>query len=165
MLVESGKQLEAQEMILAAIEKQVGGTAEATADSSAKMSLGFADLKETLGLALLPAFDALNGYLAGFAKWASENSRVILILGGVIGGLAAAIVAANIAIKAYVAITAIIKAATVAWTVVQGALNVALVANPIGLIIIAITALIGIVVLAYNKVDWFGTSSTRPSLL
>ena len=81
VLVESGKQLEAQEMILAAIEKQVGGTAEATADSSAKMSLGFADLKETLGLALLPAFDALNGYLAGFAKWASENSRVILILG------------------------------------------------------------------------------------
>ena len=155
VLVESGKQLEAQEMILAAIEKQVGGTAEATADSSAKMSLGFADLKETLGLALLPAFDALNGYLAGFAKWASENSRVILILGGVIGGLAAAIVAANIAIKAYVAITAIIKAATVAWTVVQGALNVALLANPIGLIIIAITALIGIVVLAYNKVDWF----------
>ena len=154
-LVESGKQLEAQEMILAAIEKQVGGTAEATADSSAKMSLGFADLKETLGLALLPAFDALNGYLAGFASWAGKNTKLILVLGGVIGGLAAAIVAANIAIKAYVAITAIVKAATVAWTVVQTALNAALVANPIGLIVLAIVALIGIVVLAYNKVDWF----------
>ena len=154
-LVESGKQLEAQEMILAAIEKQVGGTAEATADSSAKMSLGFADLKETLGLALLPAFDALNGYLAGFASWAGKNTKTILILGGVIGGLAAAIVAANIAIKAYVAITAIVKAATVAWTVVQTALNAALIANPIGLIVLAIVALIGIVVLAYNKVDWF----------
>jgi hypothetical protein len=155
VLVESGKQLEAQEMILAAIEKQVGGTAEATADSSAKMSLGFADLKETLGLALLPAFDALNGYLAGFASWAGKNSKLILVLAGVIGGLAAAIVAANIAIKAYVAITAIIKAATVAWTVAQGALNVALLANPIGLVVVAIVALIGIVVLAYNKVDWF----------
>ena len=155
VLVESGKQLEAQELILAAIEKQVGGTAEATADSSAKMSLGFADLKETLGLALLPAFDAMNDKLAGFASWAGKNTQLILILGGVIGGLAAAIVAANIAIKAYVAITAIIKAATVAWTVVQTALNAALVANPIGLIVLAIVALIGIVVLAYNKVDWF----------
>ena len=154
-LVESGKQLEAQELILAAIEKQVGGTAEATADSSAKMSLGFADLKETIGLALLPVFDAMNDKLAGFAKWASENSQVILILGGVIGGLAGAIVAANIAMKAWAAAQAIIKAATVAWTGVQWALNAALAANPIGIVVLAIVALIGIVVLAYNKVGWF----------
>ena len=154
-LVESGKELEAQEMILAAIEKQVGGTAEATADSSAKMSLGFADLKESIGLALLPAFDAMNDKLAGFASWAGKNTQLILILGGVIGGLAGAIVAANIAIKAFVAIQAIIKAATVAWTAVQWLLNAALTANPIGIVVMAIAALIGIVVLAYNKVDWF----------
>ena len=154
-LVKSGKTLEAQELILAAIEGQVGGTAEATADSSAKMKLGFEDLKETIGMALLPIFDAMNDKLAGFAKWASENTHYILILGGTIGALAGAIVAANIAMKAWAAAQGIIKAATVAWTGVQWALNAAMSANPIGLIVIAIAALIAIVVLAYNKMDWF----------
>ena len=147
-MVEAGDMMGAQNMVLEAIEKQVGGTALATADSSAKMGLAFADLKETVGMALLPVFDAMNDKLAGFAKWASENSQLILILGGVIGGLAAAIVAANIAIKVW-------TIATQAYTAAQWLLNAALNANPIGLVVIGITALIAIVVLAYNKVDWF----------
>lgn len=49
----------------------------------------------------------------------------------------------------------IVKAATVAWTGVQWLLNVALSANPIGLIIIAIAALVAIIVLIATKTTWF----------
>lgn len=154
-LVESGKMLEAQELVLEAIEKQVGGTAEATADSSAKMSLAFADVKENIGVALLPAFDAINEKLAGVAKWAGENTTAFLVLGGIVGTLAGAIVAANIAMKAWAAGAAIVKAATVAWTGVQWLLNAALTANPIGLVILAITALVAAIVIAWNKSETF----------
>lgn len=41
------------------------------------------------------------------------------------------------------------------WTAAQWALNIAMMANPIGLIIAAIAALIGGIIYAYNKVSWF----------
>jgi hypothetical protein len=56
-LVQSGKTLQAQELILKAIETQVGGTAAATAKSSDKMKLAFENVQETVGEALLPVFD------------------------------------------------------------------------------------------------------------
>jgi len=62
-LVESGEQLEAQDMILSAIEKQVGGTAEATANASDKIRVGFSQISERVGLALLPAFEKLTGFI------------------------------------------------------------------------------------------------------
>jgi hypothetical protein len=62
-LVESNKVGEAQVMILEAIEKQVGGTAEATANASDRMRVGFSQLSERLGLALLPVFEKFVGFL------------------------------------------------------------------------------------------------------
>lgn len=59
-LVESGKTLQAQELILKAIETQVGGTAAATATGSQKMKLAFENVLETVGAALMPAFDDLS---------------------------------------------------------------------------------------------------------
>jgi phage-related protein len=59
-LTESGKVLEAQDLILKAIETQVGGTAAATASASEKMTLAFGNLKESVGAAILPAFEALS---------------------------------------------------------------------------------------------------------
>lgn len=59
-LVESGQTLKAQDLILQAIEKQVGGTAQATAKSSDKMKLAFENVYETVGEALLPVFDELT---------------------------------------------------------------------------------------------------------
>ena len=62
-LTESGQVLEAQNMILAAIETQVGGTAAATANMSDIMGLAFKNIKETVGAALLPAFEEVGGAL------------------------------------------------------------------------------------------------------
>lgn len=63
VLVESGKTLEAQNLILSAIEKQVGGTAAATVTSTQKMSIIFGELSEQIGMALLPAAESASKVL------------------------------------------------------------------------------------------------------
>ena len=55
-LVQSGQILEAQNVILSAIETQVGGTAQATAKASDIMDIAFTNVSEAIGLALLPTF-------------------------------------------------------------------------------------------------------------
>lgn len=59
-LVNSGKTLEAQNLILGAIETQVGGTAEATVNGSDQMKVAFSQLKESVGAELAPAFTELT---------------------------------------------------------------------------------------------------------
>lgn len=63
-LVKSNKMGEAQNIVLKAIETQVGGTAAATATASDRMKQGWENLKETVGLALLPAFDKLATFMS-----------------------------------------------------------------------------------------------------
>jgi hypothetical protein len=62
-LVESNKVGEAQTLVLEAIEKQVGGTAEATANATDKIRVGFTQVQERIGLALLPAFEKLTNFI------------------------------------------------------------------------------------------------------
>jgi hypothetical protein len=64
-LVKSNKVGEAQALILSAIEKQVGGTAKATANGSDRMKVAFEQVKERLGLRLMPVFDAFATFVAG----------------------------------------------------------------------------------------------------
>ena len=56
-LVESGNILEAQNLILSAIEQQVGGTAQATASAFTKIQLATNQVKDAIGEALLPVFE------------------------------------------------------------------------------------------------------------
>jgi hypothetical protein len=62
-LVESNQVGEAQRLVLEAIEKQVGGTAEATANATDKIRVGFTQVQERIGLALLPAFEKLTNFI------------------------------------------------------------------------------------------------------
>jgi hypothetical protein len=57
VLVESGKLLEAQDLILTEVESQYGGAAEAAALSSEKIKLAFGQVQDALGAALAPAFE------------------------------------------------------------------------------------------------------------
>ena len=59
-LVEQNRLLEAQDLILGAIETQVGGTAAAIASSTDRMSARFESVVEELSLALLPAVDEIS---------------------------------------------------------------------------------------------------------
>lgn len=60
-----------------------------------------------------------------------------------------------IAMMGYAAVMGVITAATRIWTAVQWLLNVAMSANPIGLIIIGIAALVAAVVYCWNKFAGF----------
>ena len=62
-MVEAGDVGSAQAMILEAIEKQVGGTAAATANASDKMKVAFSQLQERLGQRLLPVFERFTKFL------------------------------------------------------------------------------------------------------
>jgi len=145
-LVESGNVLEAQTMILEEIENQVGGTAAATANSTDKMKVAFSQASESIGMALLPAVEALLPIVIKFADWASQNTEIIIALAAAIGGLSAAIVVANFAMKAWAAAQAIATAA-------QWAFNAALTANPIGLVVVAVAALVAGLVLLYRRFE------------
>jgi archaellum component FlaC len=145
-LVESGNVLEAQTMILEEIENQVGGTAAATANSTDKMKVAFSQASESIGMALLPAVEALLPIVIKFADWASQNTEIVIALAAAIGGLSAAIVVANFAMKAWAAAQAIATAA-------QWAFNVALTANPIGIVVVAVAALVAGLVLLYRRFE------------
>ncbi|MBF0808509.1 hypothetical protein E4U03_07790 [Rothia nasimurium] len=68
-------------------------------------------------------------------------------------GVAAAAASARWLIARAAAVA--VRVATIAWTAAQRLLNLALRANPIGLIITAVGALVAAFVWAYNNVDWF----------
>jgi hypothetical protein len=148
-LTESGNLLEAQNMILKAVEGQVGGTAAASASSFDKMKFAIAGVSDTFGAMLLPVIDALAPKLAAFTEWASENSTLLGVLTLVFGGLAVAIVAINVAMKIWTATTA-------AFTVVQGAFNAIMALNPIFLLVIAIVAVGAALVVLQMKFNIFG---------
>jgi hypothetical protein len=58
-LVASGDVLGAQEIILKEVENQVGGTAAATVTASERMKIAFGEVQESIGTALMPAFNSL----------------------------------------------------------------------------------------------------------
>jgi hypothetical protein len=62
-LVDSGKVLEAQDLILKEIESQVGGTAAATATASEKMTIAFGAIQEEVGKVLLPILNRLSAWM------------------------------------------------------------------------------------------------------
>ena len=61
--VDTGDIASAQELILLAVETQVGGTAEATANASDTMKVAWSQLQEQLGLKLLPVFEKFTKYI------------------------------------------------------------------------------------------------------
>ena len=148
-LVESGKQFEAQDMILKAIEKQVGGTAEATANSTDKLKVGFSQMAEQVGMALLPLVEAVVPVLIELFTFMGEHTNVVIGLGIAIGSVAAAIVATNVAMKAYKTAVLIAKGVTIAF-------NAVLALNPIVLIVAAVAALIAAFVVLQKKFDIIG---------
>lgn len=84
-LVESGQILEAQNMILSAIETQVGGTAQATAKASDRIKLAFENILESVGAQLLPVFEDFSEEVLkitpeleqGLANAASEVAKIL----------------------------------------------------------------------------------------
>ena len=137
--------------VLVALTLHQGAAAEAANTTQGKMknlSIQIGEAKESIGAALLPAVTALIEKLLPLANWAQENSTLFLIFAGVIGGVAAAVLAVNAAMKVYQATLIVVKAA-------QAAFNFVMAANPIGIVIVALAALAAAFVIAYNKSETF----------
>lgn len=123
------KQSQSLEGVISTLKDTVGqGLAEAMAPIIPMMKEGIAGLSDSL-----PAI--LNG-LRGFGQWISDNRGLLAALAKGIG---------------------IVVGLFTLWTVAQWALNAAMAANPVSLIVIAIAALVAGLVWAYDNVDWFRT--------
>jgi hypothetical protein len=134
------------------VAKKFGGAAADAAGTAEgqfkRLGVALAETKESIGAALLPAIEAVLPFLQAMGQWASENSTVFLIIAGVIGGIAAAIVITNAAMTAW-------AAATTAFTAVQTVFNAVMAANPVVLFAVAVAALVVGLVIAYKKFDAF----------
>lgn len=122
--------------------------ADTAAGQTQRAGASFENAKAALGEVLLPIVAQGAQMLAGLAGWMVRNKAVIVPLVAVVGGLAAGILLLNGGMRAYKAIATAAKVAQIAW-------NIAMSLNPIGLIIIAIVAIVAAVILAYKKFEWF----------
>ena len=131
-----------------ALAVSFGGAATVAAESfdgrMKSMKIALDETKESIGAALLPVLQKLLEILAPLAKWAQENTKLFLIITGVIGGFAAAIIVANIAIKAFAIATQVASAA-------QAVFNFVMSANPIGIVIIAVAAFVAALFILEKK--------------
>lgn len=124
----------------------------------------------SIGNALLPTignlFAAVAPVLTSFGEWASKNQELVAIIAGVAAGIAALIVTiagmtlivqgAALAYASFQLAAEFVKGlqlATKIATAAQWAWNAAMTANPIGLIVIAIAAVIGAIYLLYTHFD------------
>jgi phage-related protein len=108
-----------------------------------------------IGEGLLPVYTELQTILGQVATFLGENATAVTGVVTAVGALAAGVLVVNGALKAYAAVQAIVRGATVLWTGAQWALNAAMNANPIGLIIAAIAAVVAIVIYLWNNCEGF----------
>ncbi|MFJ8755687.1 phage tail tape measure protein [Streptomyces cyaneofuscatus] len=111
---------------------------------------------------LLPALTGVATALAAGVGWVREYGAWLLPLGVAVAGLTLTMTASAIATGAVTAVFSIYRgvilaaaAVTRGYAIVQGLLNAVMTANPIGLIITGIAALVTLLVVAYNKSDTF----------
>ena len=181
-LVEQGKTLKAQKIIMKEVESQVKGSAAAQATSFDHLKVTIGNLAEAAGAVLVPAFDKAARFLttllnqmiegkstggaiisvfkgigdtAGFVitqisalvGWLKQNETVAIALGAALGVILTAFAGFKI--------VALVQAAIVGLSGAMAALNAVILANPIGLIVIALAALAAGVVVAYKESETF----------
>ncbi len=152
------KVLAAQRVILDQTKDAQGDfarTANSAKNKAQAQSAQIQDLTAKLGQALLPAYGALLSVGLKVTGWMSQNTGAVEIAVGVVAGLAGTVLAVSAAMKAWTAMQAVARVATVAWTGVQWLLNAALSANPIGLVVLAVAALVAGIVIAWKHSQTF----------
>lgn len=135
-----------------------GAMDKASQTTAGKLSTLKDEFSSALGeltTSLLPIFTKVVDKLTEMARWfgnlSDEQKKTILTIAGIavaIGPVLLVLGKVISLVSTAVKIIKVLKTAVVA-------VNAVLLANPIGLIIAAIAAVIAIVVLLYNKCEWF----------
>lgn len=133
--------------IMQALNGSVGGAAETFANSAEgglkNFGIQMDELKESIGAAFIPVMEKLLPYVLNFTTFLQENTKALLIVVGAIAAMTGAIVAANLAMKAYNAYQIIVTAANGvlagSFTTVQ--LSAGLLTKSLGLVMLTVAAL------------------------
>lgn len=110
----------------AAAQGQFSRESDTAAGTQQRMTAEWENAQAALGEALLPLLSQFTTILGDAARWIGENQALVGFLTIVLGGLATAILVA--------------QGAQIAW-------NIAMSANPIGLIVLAVAAVIAVIAL------------------
>jgi hypothetical protein len=122
------------------------------ADNSERNLIGIHDVIDgTATIMEGPGKAGIVAYIQGWADLAGGLAPLLLSM----AEMKISTIGNTIATTSHTIAMGVAKGATVVWTGVQWLLNAALTANPIGLVIVAIAALIAIVVLIATKTTWF----------
>jgi len=139
-LIENGA---STDEVFAALGKTFKGQASTAANTaSGKMksfSIQMGEFKESVGAAVMPIIDKLLPAFTAMGNWISSHVGLVVTLGAVIGGIAAAVWLTNAAITAWNALTAITAAVNAVLTTSFTALWVA---TGVGIIIAIVAALV-----------------------
>lgn len=116
------------------------------------------DLLDAVNAALPPLFSMLQVLFGAFAsgiRFVIRFRTELALVAGVVATAWAVSKAYTTALMVYKGVQTAIMVATKAWTAAQWLLNVAMNANPIGLVITAVAALVAGVVYCWNKFAGF----------
>jgi hypothetical protein len=127
----------------------VAKDAETAAGRFARMQVQMQQVQETIGYALLPIIEKLLPTLESLAVFIGDNTDLIIGIGVAVGTFATAIIAANLAMKAWTVLSGITAAVN---AVLATSFSVLWVATGVGIII----AIIAAVVALQLKFDIFG---------
>ncbi|MFE5293006.1 phage tail tape measure protein [Isoptericola sp. NPDC056618] len=111
---------------------------------------GFQDGKGS-GEGFAGVMSNVGGVIKNVTTWVGEHKTLVLTLVGAWAAWKTGVVVHSTALKVHAAVTKAWATATKVAAVAQRVLNVAMKANPIGLIITAVTALVGVLVWFFTK--------------
>jgi phage-related protein len=135
---------------------------DTVAGSQAIAQAKFKDTAAALGEQLLPAVTKVMELLSSFGTWISEHIPLVTAIAIAIGAMAAAVLLINAGMAVYAAAQTVATVAAAAWSVAGTAATavttafsaaVSFLTGPLGLIILAIAAVIAIVVLLVKNWD------------
>ncbi len=143
-------------------DQSVDGMKASTA-AARKFKAMSESLKVQLGGALIPILAVMAGFfvqhimpvIQKVTKFFQEHTTITKILVGALVGFVAISKTVGIGLKLWAIGAKLVAIASKAWAAVQVVLNLVLSANPIGLIVLGIAALIAIIVICYKKFGWF----------
>ena len=126
------------DQVMGGLRTQVGGFAEGESASAEgalrRLTTEFGDVQEEVGAQLLPILVDLGEALLGVIGFVKENAEVLIPLAAGLG---------------------VVAGAVMVWQAAQSLMNLTLLANPVGIVVVAIAALVAGLIVAYNTSETF----------